>query len=1137
MKIYTYHPITREYIGAMYTRPDPLTPTRELIPANATTLPPPSFNAKTQSCIFVGPIWSVSNKVDLSKYLTAASGIISNQQLPDTSITVIATEELFAGDFVNITYDSVTKITRVRLADGSDPLKPALGFVLDDCWVDGYVVVYYQGSINTCLDGLIIGNSYFLDPLNPGKVIGELEEGVNSQNIGYAVSETSIMFISKGITVDSITGTAPIQVTGGSDIVISMPPATTLQDGYLTSEDWTNFNNKLGSTDINYLGFDTTPTGVPSTEGTVSWNPIHHTLDLHSGVAGSSLQVGQEEWVHVKNISGIDIPTNFIVGVTGGSVSDDTPTVGLVSSSATDGIATTLGMATSSIPNNGFGFVTVRGLVHGFDTSSYSAGSVLYLSDTVMGGVTDVRPIPPSYTFAIAYTLDSAVDGVVYVRFGSPDAGVIATDAAVASQDPTGFINNNAITSTYDPAARTITLTGDLRYVWRGRVDSFVSPWTSPAHSTTLDTNYYLYSDDGINFTWHTDVWKFSDLIISYVYYGATDKIAAVETHGTMSWQAHEEFHTVIGTYKQSGGVLGAYVLNSTTAANRRPTVTTTVVKDEDILTSNPALTNSLYARMYLTGADVNTFTVDTTDIVALSTDQPYYNQFVSPNWVQTLMTNNSYMSIWLVAVPVTSDATSQKYRYLWVQGQTNGTLLAEQALYPQDLNLGQFKNLFTEFVFCAKVILQYTAGNWKFAQVTMLTGTKAVTVGAPSGVFLATVEHDTTLTGDGTVGLPLGVLLTADAAPLDTDSAISLRGTGLLKTTWLNIKTFVNDLMEPAIGLLYDADGNVMYDADGQAIITAGLSTQYIRADKTYADFATDMGGYINGASAATPNDTDLVATTASSVLKKITWANVKAYLKTYFDTLYTANTGTVTSVTAGTGLSGGTITTSGTIAVNYGTTSTTACAGNDARLSDARTPTAHTQTASTITDFATAALTAAPAETTSTIGALINSATAITTPDDTDTLAIRNHTGGLLHKMTWANVKSVLKTYFDTLYAQVGGSSFQSFATGDLTAYGSVKASASYIKGYVINVTTGSSQTLVSPVAFDTRCFNLTIGGTLQNVGRLSGLYIGGGYLNGVDIIKALGSSITITCTSNTIIVTNGSGNTFDGIATLTV
>jgi len=44
-----------------------------------------------------------------------------------------------------------------------------------------------------------------------------------------------------------------------------------------------------------------------------------------------------------------------------------------------------------------------------------------------------------------------------------------------------------------------------------------------------------------------------------------------------------------------------------------------------------------------------------------------------------------------------------------------------------------------------------------------------------------------------------------------------------------------------------------------------------------------------------------------------------------------------------------------SGTLSVSYGTTSTTACVGDDARLSDARTPTAHTQAWSTITSTPT--------------------------------------------------------------------------------------------------------------------------------------------------------------------------------------
>jgi hypothetical protein len=51
-------------------------------------------------------------------------------------------------------------------------------------------------------------------------------------------------------------------------------------------------------------------------------------------------------------------------------------------------------------------------------------------------------------------------------------------------------------------------------------------------------------------------------------------------------------------------------------------------------------------------------------------------------------------------------------------------------------------------------------------------------------------------------------------------------------------------------------------------------------------------IGEVVNGASAATPNDTDLVPIVESSVTKKITLTNLKAFLKTYFDTLYSALT-----------------------------------------------------------------------------------------------------------------------------------------------------------------------------------------------------------------------------------------------------
>lgn len=72
-------------------------------------------------------------------------------------------------------------------------------------------------------------------------------------------------------------------------------------------------------------------------------------------------------------------------------------------------------------------------------------------------------------------------------------------------------------------------------------------------------------------------------------------------------------------------------------------------------------------------------------------------------------------------------------------------------------------------------------------------------------------------------------------------------------------------------------------------------------------------------------------------------------------------------------------------------------------------------TQLAATISDFNAAALLAAPAETATTAGALINAAGAAT-PNDTDFIATAE-SGGLLKKITWTNAKAFLKTWLDPL------------------------------------------------------------------------------------------------------------------------
>ena len=68
-------------------------------------------------------------------------------------------------------------------------------------------------------------------------------------------------------TVTSVTGTAPVVSSGGATPAISMAQATASVNGYLSSTDFTTFNNKANS------GANTNITSVALTTGTVSTTP------------------------------------------------------------------------------------------------------------------------------------------------------------------------------------------------------------------------------------------------------------------------------------------------------------------------------------------------------------------------------------------------------------------------------------------------------------------------------------------------------------------------------------------------------------------------------------------------------------------------------------------------------------------------------------------------------------------------------------------------------------------------------------------------------------------------------------------------------------------------------------------------
>lgn len=617
-----------------------------------------------------------------------------------------------------------------------------------------------------------------------------------------------------------------------------------------------------------------------STLGTTYWDVDSQTLATIVDVTNSvTLQHGQEVMIRCVNKTGSIITDGQVVYIN--DAQGNRPTAALAKA---DNIATSLciGVATQHIAINAEGFVTTIGLVHGYDTSLFTDGQKMYLSGTTAGLLTPTVPVSPGYLVMVATALNSTVNGSIFVHPDHPIAldGTMAANSDLVppsqkavktyvgsavttavggaiTKEFTGFTEPENVIVTYDSTTRKITLTGTVVAYWQGQViTALVSGWVSAAHTTT-NGPWFLYYD-GAAFVWATVPWSFDMLQIAYAYYGASDKFGVRETHGLMPWQVHEELHKTNGTYLEpisGGGDLGGYTPGSTTAAERRPSVSAATVRDEDLKTVIAALAdNGPYTQMYLAGSAVNTFTLSAAEILPVTGATPYYNLNTAGTWSQAAVSAAKYTTVWLVAVPASADAASQAYRFIWIQGQSQGSLPDMQGTSFAGLNLGTLTTIFTEFVPLARIIVQNTGANWTLTQVDKLLGTRTAALSV-SVSGLSTVAVTAPITGDGTVANPLAM------------AAATAAVNGYMTSTYA---TKVD-------GIAAGAQVNVLEGVTGTAPVVVGAVTAKSQAISMAA--ATDVvPGYLTAADhAAFAAKADLATTTAvaSATLTAGQWVN----------------------------------------------------------------------------------------------------------------------------------------------------------------------------------------------------------------------------------------------------------------------
>jgi hypothetical protein len=176
------------------------------------------------------------------------------------------------------------------------------------------------------------------------------------------------------------------------------------------------FTNQLGPVDR--INFDLTHVhDEEGIVGTLCWSPEDQTLNIeHPG--GVTQQVGQELYGYVRNQTGSTILNGAAVRFDGAE-QNGTARLLVAPYLANDEFDTllTFGIATQDIANGEDGRVTVWGKVRELDTSAFNVGDILYVSPTVPGGLTNIKPTAPNNVVPIAAVLrkDSS-EGEIFVR-------------------------------------------------------------------------------------------------------------------------------------------------------------------------------------------------------------------------------------------------------------------------------------------------------------------------------------------------------------------------------------------------------------------------------------------------------------------------------------------------------------------------------------------------------------------------------------------------------------------------------------------------------------------------------------------------------------------------------------------------
>ena len=198
------------------------------------------------------------------------------------------------------------------------------------------------------------------------------------------------------------------------------------------------------------IQFNLNPSALVHSEGTINWNDEDKTLELHTEVTGTKLQIGQEMFLRATNQTGSTLTNGTVVYIDGAQ--GNRPTLAKADANTTHESSKTIGVLTAEVLDTNTGYVTTFGLVRDLNTSAFSEGDVLYLSNTE-GEFTNISPSSPNHSVSIGNVIRvNSTEGIIFLNVNNGLEitelhDVIETSATINGQ----VLVWNSASSYYEP--------------------------------------------------------------------------------------------------------------------------------------------------------------------------------------------------------------------------------------------------------------------------------------------------------------------------------------------------------------------------------------------------------------------------------------------------------------------------------------------------------------------------------------------------------------------------------------------------------------------------------------------------------------------------------------------------------------